>query len=649
MKFTRCQFFSIARRQLAAALCYFCIAAPLLPQSSSTGPIGIEPIRPHAPIFERPYRPVEVPPVRLGNSDRIRELVRAGKLYLTAQDAVEIALENNVDIEIARYDKPAAEWQLERAQAGGALAGVPNSASQAFSVASGQGVQGSQAAAGVSGGGGNGAGNNTANATVSQIGPVTQVLDPSFQETTTFGHQTTPQQNTTQSLTQSLISNTRAYSGSFQQGFLSGGSVSGTFKDNYLNENSPTDVLNPSVANSLSISFQHNLLRGFGTAVGGRNIEVSRINVSTSDLNFKTQVTGLVVNVLDNYYALVADYDDLRAKTKASETAQQFYAESKQQLEFGALAPLDVLNAESQMVTGRQNVDLSQTGLQQQEVQLKNLLSRTGIADPLLASVQIVPLDHIDIPAHDDLPPLKELVDQALKNRSDLAAERASITTSEISALGTKNGILPTLVAFTTQSQSGLAGKAKPFRIGNFVDFPDPYFVGGEGTALGQTFRRNFPTETAGVAFQTTVGSNVAQADYGIEQIQLRQRQLTVQKDRNQAQVDVLNAVIALQQARAKYDAAMRSRILNEQLLSAEQQKYSLGASTPYLVVQQQRDLVNANSAETVALVDYSNARVALEQATGTTLEVHHISIADVRSGKIATKAALPATLPPDR
>jgi outer membrane protein TolC len=322
-------------------------------------------------------------------------------------------------------------------------------------------------------------------------------------------------------------------------------------------------------------------------------------------------------------------------------------------LEFGALTPLDVTNAESQLVTSRQNLDISQTSLQTQELQLKNLLSRRGIADPQLASVQIVPLDRIEVPAGDELPSLKDLVAQAMANRSDLAAEQVGIATSEISALGTRNGILPTVQVFTTQSQAGLAGTPKPLVIldpstgkPRFVLAPDAYFVGGAGTALGQVFRRNFPSESGGAAIAGPLGNNQAQADFGIDQLQLRQRQLTNQKDRNQAQVDVLNAVIALQQSRAKYETAVRSRILNEQLLSAEQQKYSLGASTPYLVVQQQRDLANASSAEIGAMVAYSNARVALEQATGTTLEKHHISIADVRAGKISTKAVLPATLP---
>jgi outer membrane protein TolC len=592
---------------------------------------GFEPLRPQNKIVTRPYHPVTLPPARLSNSAHIRDFIRGGKIYLTAQDAIQLALDNNIDIEVARYNFPLSEWQLERSQAGGALAGVPSGSSQAFSVASGQGVVGSQQAAGVSGGGGSGAGNNTSNATVAQIGPVTAVLDPLFQETTTFSHQTTPQQNTTQSLTLSLVSTTHASTGTYQQGYLLGGQVVATYKDNYLSENSPTDVLNPTTDQSLLVSVQQNLLRGFGRAVNERTINVNKINLNITDLNFKTEVIGVIVNVLDNYYALVADYEDLKAKKTALDVAQQFYDDSKKQLEYGALTPLDVTNAETQVVASRQNLDLSQTGLQQQELQLKNLISRTGVADPLLADVPIVPLDSIEIPAADELPPLKDLMDKAVKDRSDLASERLSIKSAEVSSLGTKNGILPTLPVFAQETQIGLAGKAQPLVTPFFKLSPNPYFVGGTGTAMGQIFRRDFPSELGGAAITGPLRNNQAQADYGIDQLQLRQRQLISRKDESQAQVDVLNAAIALQQARAKHDAAVRSRVLNEQLLAAEQQKYSLGASTPYLVVQAQRDLTNAQSTEISSLVDYSNARIALEQATGATLEAHHVNIAAVR------------------
>jgi outer membrane protein TolC len=627
------------RHSIATVLSILTAATPVWPQEVSQAPV-----RPQAPVIVRPYRPVTVPDIHVANSPRLKELIRAGKLYLTAQDAIRIALENNIDIEIARYNQFALEWNVERASAGGALPGVPSTSSQAFSVASGQGVQGSQSAAGVSTGAPSSGGGAGTNASISQVGPVTQTLDPALSQTTTFGHQSTPQQNTTQSLVSNLISNTRGFSGSYQQGFLTGGAITTSFKDTYLSQNSPTNVLNPSSATVLSVSGQHNLLRGFGVDVNARTINVAKANLAASDLNFETQVTGIVANVLNAYNGLVADFEDLHAKIVALDVARQFLEDTQKQLEFGSLTPLDVTNANTQYVAARQNADLSGATLRQQEIQVKSLLSRTRIGDSELAAVEIVPLDRITIPEKDDLPPLRELVDRALAKRTDLASEKVSLENSRINALGTRNGILPSAGVFGTMSNAGLSGAPQPLHYGPYVLEPDPYFVGGIGTALGQVFRRNFPSESGGAFYSGSIRNNQAQADYGIDQLQMRQSELLLQKDRNQAQVDVLNAVIALRQARAKYEAAVRNRILNEDLLKAEREKYSLGSSTPYLVIQQQRDFVNSGSAELAALVDYSNARVALDQATGQTLVANHIALVNVRAGKLPGESKIPDT-----
>jgi outer membrane protein len=629
------------RKCIAVALC---CTWPV--SFASAQQLSIEPVRPAAPVLWRPYLAPEVPPVHLDNSERLRNLIRAGKLYLTVQDAIALALENNIDIEVARYNPISAEWRVQRAEAGGALPGVPSGASQAGSVAAGQGVLGSQQAAGVSGGGGNVGGRGAGNVSISQIGPVTQTLDPIFQQATTFSHKSIPQPNVTQSLTPVLVTDERIYSGSVQEGFLSGGSIAGTFNDHYLKENSPSDILNPSSAATLSVQVQHSFLRGFGVVVNARNITIAKINLETSDLTFKTQVIGAVTNMLNTYYNLVADYEDVKAKTSALEAAQTFVADTRKQVQIGSLIELDVATAESQLATSRQNLVNSETSLQQHERQLKTLISRTGIADPALAGVQIVPLDRIAIPAHDDLPPLKEMVEQALANRSDLAAEKAGIRTAEVSALGTRNGVLPTLVGFGGESHAGLAGTGHDVVGPFFIEKPNPYFVGGAGTALGQIFRRNFPSESIGAFFQAELRNRQAQADYGIDQLQLRQTQLTTQKDLKQAQVDIMNSVVALQQTRSRYDAAVQNRILQQQLFEAEQKRFTLGTSTAYNVVQQQRDLAAAQATEVSALVAYSNAHISLDQARGTTLEANHISIAEARAGKVGQASSLPAELP---
>jgi outer membrane protein len=625
---------------LRAGLCCVCSVALLAAQEPTPQP-NIDPVRPSAFVAVRPYLAPQVPPIRLANSGRLGDLVRAGMLYLTVQDAIALALENNLDIEVARYNPILADWQLERSQAGGALPGVPSSAAQAGNVANGQGVAGSQAAAGVNTGGNGGNGASATNATIAQIGPISQTLDPTIQENTVLSHQTAPQANATQTVLPVLISNTKNSSFTYAQGFLTGGNVTVSYRDSYLNEDAPTDVLNPSSAPSLTITLQQNLLRGFGIGVNARTIRVSQLNVRASEQNFKTQVSTVVNQVLNLYYALSASYEDIRAKSNAVDVAQKFYENSAIQERAGTLARLDVTTAQAQLASAQYDLVNSQTNLDQQQLQLKNVLSRTGVTGTL-ASVQIVPLDRIAVPETDDLPPLKDLLQTAFANRSDLAAERLGITSSEIAALGTRNGILPLALAIGSESAAGLSGKPQTAVSSFGVETSNPYFDGGIGTAVAQVLRRNFPTNRVAGLFQAPLRNDQAQADFAIDQLQLRQSQIQLNKDLNQVAVDISNYAVALRQARGRYRAAVQTRILQQQLLDAEQKKLAGGASTPFNVVQQERDLAAAQSAEIAVLVDYSNARVALDQTLGTTLEVNHVALDDARAGRVQRVSLAP-------
>jgi outer membrane protein len=643
------------------------------------GPFGwaqqqtsIAPEQPSHGVLIRPYSAPTIPPARVGNSARLQDLIRAGKLYLTAQDAIALALENNVDIEIDRYNPLLASSSLKRSEAGGPLPGVPSGASQVSTVTSGQGVAGTQAAAGVSSGGGasTGRGGNT---TITQIGPVTPTLDPVFQSSQVFSHLSQPQSNSTQSQVENLISNKRQYSESVRTDYDLGGRVSLAFNNSYLNENSPINFINPSNSVSLQLSIQQNLLQGFGRALNNRNITVAKANLHISDLTFQTQVIGAVVNVLNLYYGLVADYQDIKAKQSAFDVAQRFYEDNKKQVQIGTMAPLDVTTAEAQVATSQKDLVISQTTLQQGQVSLKNVLSRNGLADPLLKDVEIIPLDRIDVPQKDDIPPMKDLIATAMANRPDLEMDRLNIINANISALGTKNGVLPQAGVIVGATNNGTSGTSRivPLRgasglippggslppgifpcpagigsPGQLCGSPPEAIVGGVSNALGQMIRRNYPTERVAGFFDPTLHNQVAQADYGIEQLQLRTTELRNHRTVNQVAVDVSNQSIGLQQARARYQAAVRNRVLQQQLLDAEQKKFALGASTSFLVVQQQRDLATAQSTEVASLVAYSNARISLDQTLGTVLKTNHISVEEAQSGRVNRQSHLPPTLP---
>jgi outer membrane protein len=211
-------------------------------QQSAQEPFGLEQSK--APVIIRPYYGAEAAPARLKNSNRLRDLIRAGRLYLTVQDAIALVIENNLNLEVDRYGPLLAEWAVKRQQAGGPLRGVPSGSSQIGSVASGQGVSGSITSAGLSSGGGSGSGSGGGNTVIQQVGPVVVNLDPVLQNSTVFSHTTYPQANSVVSQTTSLVQSTHLYNTSLQQGLITGGAVQVTMRESYLNENAPTDILN---------------------------------------------------------------------------------------------------------------------------------------------------------------------------------------------------------------------------------------------------------------------------------------------------------------------------------------------------------------------------------------------------------------------
>jgi outer membrane protein TolC len=612
----------------------FVAGSLLISQAWAQGQLVVE--RPNAPAILRPYKAASIPPARLKNSDRLGSLIRAGKLYLTVQDALALAIENNLDLEVDRYGPIAAEWQLERQQAGGPLRGVTGGNTLVNQATSGQGIAGSQLSAGLSGGGGNGSSGGAGAATVSQIGPITPNLDAVLQNATLFSHTSTPQPNTIQSQTAALVDTRHVYNTFVQQGLLTGGFVQVSANESYLKENTPTDILNPSVAPVIQIFVRHNFLQGFGIGVNSRFIHVAEKNIGLARETFRSQLLNVVASVLNLYWDLVGDNEDVKARERSLEVAQKFYDDTKRQIELSALAKVDIYRAQAELTARRQELAIAQTTVHQQENLLKNALSRTGLEDPLVNQAEVVPLDHIEVPEKDELPALRELVAEALTKRPDVALEEINQETAEISARGTANGVLPILQGLGAISESGLSGTANPQPGGITAD---PYYVGGLGNALGQLFRSNFPNRRTAVLFEALFHNRVAQGDYGIDQLQLRQNQLVTRRSRNQLVVDISNQAIALRQARARYSAAVDTRVLDEQLLEKEQRKFSLGASTINELVVVQRSLAAARAAEVGTLTSYSRARVSLDQVLGETLEKNHVTVSGALEGTASGKA----------
>ncbi len=605
--------------RLAAAL----FLIPALCLSQTEAPIAIEP---RGPKLLRDYEAPIVPPIRERNGAHIKTLIRAGKIYLTLPEAIALAIQNNLDLEVARYDPLIADSTLERQQAGGPIRGVPSGSAQIASVDNGLGAAGSIQASGLTNGGGGSSNGGSANTTIQQVGQITPNLDPTLQTTTSFSHQTLPFANCIGVGTDSLIQTKHTYSTVFTQGLITGGTFQITDYEQYLNENSPADANNPAVGPYVSLYLRHQLLQGFGIKLNDRFIRIARLNVQGARETFRSQVADLVTNVINLYWDLVSASDELKTRQEALDNARKFYADTKFQVDLGVLPKVELPRSESEVAGRTQDLLIAQTNVQQQEIRLKDALSRNQ--DPALDAAAIVPLDRIEVPQNDDLPPLRQLVATAMAKRPDVAVAKIRDKTQELNALGTENPLLPSL-AVTVQAQDrGLAGAYQPSSGSAYV----PYFSGGYGTALAQIFRRDFPSESASLALAIPFGNRAAQADYGIDQLQLRQSAVSGLRDSNAIVVAISNQLIGLRQARAKYSAAVNTRELEQQLLKSEQQKFTFGKSSISNVIGVQRALVGAQTSEIDAQAAYAHARVSLDQVTGTTLEINHVSLDEARN-----------------
>jgi outer membrane protein len=585
----------------------------------------------------RPYQQRTIPPVNLSNSSRIESLIRAGNLYLTAQDVIALALENSIDIEVQRYGPLLAREVLRRAESGGLLRNV------------GQGVATGPTSVSLTGvsvnGNGAPAGSNGVNAgggVLTQLGPNISSFDPTLSSFVNFQHSTSPQSNTVLTGTTALIQDNRSYQAQYAQNWPFGLSAQLTYQSSHSKVNSTFFSINPSTNGSLDLTLTQNLLNGFGAAVNGRNIRVQKNNLKVTDLQFKQQVITTVAAALNLYWDLVSFDQDLRARQQEVSTADQLLKNNQQQVTIGTLAEIEVTRAQAQLYAARQDLVISQTNLLQQETVLKNAISRTGVATSVLADVHVVPLDKIEIPAKDDVAPVEELVAQALKNRVEIAEADINLESNKLNLVGIRNSLKPTLQAFAELTNNGLSGPLTPVGASQ-PGVPAGYLAGGYGNLLAEIFRRNYPSYSAGLSLNIVLRNRASQSDYVTSVIEMRQNELNKQKQINQVRVDVQNAIIGLQQARARYDAAVQGLSLSQQTLDADQKKYELGAGTPYQVVQDQRDLASAQSSQEQALANYSHARISLEQALGTTLEAHNISLEEAASGRVrAAPAALP-------
>lgn len=576
-----------------------------------------------------------VPSARLTNSSRLESLVRAGNLYLSVQDVIALVLENNLDIAVQRYGPFLAREVLRRTEGGGYLRQVdtpilpgPTSVSTAGVSVNANGLAGG---AGITSGGG----------IVSQIGPIPPNLDPNLFASFSIGHLTTPETITLLTQSDALTNSYRQFIVQYAQQFITGTNVAFTFNTYRSLLNIPTPLINASLSGYFDLQVSQNLLQGSKVGVNNRDIRVARNNLRVAESQLKLQVATTVAAVMNLYWDLVSFNDAVRIKQQALDTAQSLLDGNRKRAAIGALPAIEVTRAAAQVSASQEELLIAQTNVAQQEIVLKNALSRTGIESSRLDEVHIVPLDHYQIPKSPEIRPVQDLTQEALSNRPEVERSRLNVESQKILLQGDKNGLLPTVQAFAELTNHGLAGPVNALYNG-CCGPPNAYFTGGEGTVLAQLFRRNFPDYSAGISLNIPFRNRQAQADMVTDELQLRQTELQLQRAINQVRVDVKTSLIGLQQARSRYETAVAARELAEQSLQAEQRRFQSGVSTVELVIQAQRDLAADEDAEVQAMANFTHAQIAFDSATGAILDVNHISLAEAINGRVERQSVLP-------
>ncbi len=613
---------------------------------------------PSVTMPRNPYKASSVSTVEFGNSARIQSLLHDGAIHLSLEDAIALALENNLDVELQRFTPRIAEMDWLRALGGGMLRGLPLSIRQLPSGVGGPSspfltnLGGSSSLAQLPGTLLDLSATSQQETNLSILGstpfssgPAIPKFDPSLVGQLNWNHQEAPQINPSLSGNNNLINNTALGNFSLQRGFSTGTNLNVGYFTSRQNTSSIHSDFNPYLSGSAGMTVIQPLLQGFGTNVNRRYIRIANNNRKISDAVFRQQLIVTVADVIRLYWDLVSLHEDVKVKQAAVALAGKLVEDDQAQVEVGTLPALELKRAEAEWARTQQDLVNAGNLLREQELIFKNVLTRDGAAEPQLAAAQILPLDHIQVPAKEEMPSANDLVTKAMTKRPDLAGTHLQVENSGISLEGSKNALRPQLDLVGSVLSNALAGRTSQLQWGDgsILHNPDPALVGGYGNALSQLFNGTFPNYLIGLQLNIPLGNRIARADLARDQLQFRQTEVRLHQLENQIRLEVQNALLAVERARAAYAAARQTRQLQEEALSAEQERYAVGAATSFYVIQYERDLTQARSTEVAAAGAYAKAKAALDRATGATLDTNHISVDEALRGEVAVP---PSPLP---
>ena len=621
----------------------------------------------HFPNPIGPYSPRHVVAPDLANTARIDSLMHDGKVYLSLNDAIALALENNLDVAIARYNLNIADTDVLRAKAGANILGVNAGVVQ---NTPGGGVGGIGATAGAStggtslGAGGIGAGTNGLVSSTLGLGPLITSFDPVVTGTLQEDH--------SESVSSSLFNgvpilaqNTGTVNFSYNQGFSWGTNLQVGFNNSRITSNVPFNTFSPLINSALRVQVTQHLLQGFGLPANTRFIHIAKNNRELTDVAFRLQIIDSVDQIELIYWDLVYAYENARVQNESLTFAQKTLSDTKKQVEIGSLAPIETVRAQSTVAQDQQLVTTAQTNLQLEQLLMKNALTR-NLKDPVLATAEVIPTSTIAIPAEEQILPTEDLINDALRHRAELVETRIDLNSRDYSNKAVRSALLPTLDVFAYYGGSGLGGSQNPanlcqdqtaeqrqlgFCAGPNPDHNEQVLIPTVGsTSIGGTWNQlvnsTAPDKGVGLSLNIPLRNRAAQAVQVRSELEYRQAQMRQQQIENQVGIEVRNAQYAVQQNRASVESAKAALDLARQSLDEEQKKYQFGTSTTTLVLQYQSQLATAESTLVNATVAYEKSRIELDRSTGTLLDHNGISVDDAARGQVTRMPNVPYIAP---
>jgi len=651
---------NLAAQQNATAITQ---ASPQAPQ-----PVNREIV--HQPDYASPsspfpnvlksYKGRDLPMPNLGNSPRIDTLMRDGKIYLSIDDAIALALENNMDLEIARFNLNIADADLLRAKSGASILGVntgvvqntPGGGVGGLGGTVGSGTGGTTVAAGGAGSGTNG----LVSSTLGIGSPITS-FDPQLTGALQLD------KNETESVSvfspiPIVAQNTYTADLGYSQGFNWGGTLSGVFNNTHLTTNNPTSLLTPQLGSTFQFRFTQNLLQGFGFLPNSRFIRIAKNNREISDVAFRLQVITTVDQIENMYWDLVYAYENVRVQQESLNYAQKALDDAKRQAQVGTVPPIQVVSAQSTVSTGQQNLIVAQNNLQLQQLLMKNALSRS-IEDPVLAEADMIPTSVMQVPPDEPVVPIQDMINDALQHRAEVVESRIDLNSRDINNRAVRNAMLPTLQAYAYYGGSGVGGDVNPSvpvctsTSGSFCfnsgKAPPPFQNStsvGYGGTLNQLVNSTSPDKGVGLSLTIPIRNRLAQSNQVRAELEYRQALVREHQLENQIRIEVRNAQFDVKQNRAAVQAAQSAVDLARQTFDADQQKLKVGLTTQTAILQDASTVTTAESNLVSAKAAYEKSRIELDRATGLLLDHAGISVDDATKGQVTRLPNVPYVAP---